>query len=306
MTVELLDNNQSGVLDLIGGNNEPTKDTVVEGEDGTTETTEEQTHASDDLSGSEEKQEEQETTDVDGDDVPSGDDSDSDSDSSESDVAFFFGDTQVNVEVPDEVSNALKEAGVDSQELLKELFAEGGDFSLKEETRTKLEDKFGKTMVDGYLNMYKTMNQQTIDRIESDKQSAEATDKQRGEEYSSAVGGADGLAAMEGFILEHFDENQLSAYNAVMETDDHNSQMLIISQVKAQMQLADKLANGDKNIKLIGDNSSSSSVAASPIDKGYLTYDEYQNLIEEDKYWTDREYSQKVDAARIAGKRKQL
>lgn len=215
---------------------------------------------------------------------------------------FFFGEDKVDVSVPDEIKAALDEAGIDSNELVKQLFKKDGDFSLDEDTRTKLEEKFGKHMVSGYLSMYKNMNEQSLAKGKAEQEAQSATLEQQGKQYADVVGGEEGLVALENYVLDNLDENQISAYNSVMEHGDHSSQMLVISQLKKTMELADKLKNGDKKLDLIGDKETGSLVS-SPIDKGFLTNEEFNKIMEDDKYWTDRNYMSKVDNARMAGKR---
>lgn len=301
MDVELLDNN-SGVLDLTGGsNNEPTKEPETE-QDTTVET--EGTVDSETEVDGEQSTDSQETEGSDTDDGSSETDS-VDADSTDAPELYFNGE-QVEVEVPDEVANALKEAGVEANDVVSQLFKKDGKFSLDEETYQKLTDKFGKVMVDGYLNLYKQQNENTM-KVLADKEASEkATEEQHGKEYAEAVGGKEGLEKLEGYILDNFDDNQIAAYNAVMESGDHASQLLIISQVRAQMELQDKLVNGDKKVNLLGDEGSQDNRPASPLDKGYLTADEYQELIDAEKYWTDSEYMARVDAARTVGIRKQV
>lgn len=294
MTVELITHNTGEVLDLTtGGNTDVTKeqpellDTTTTTVDGAT------------------------TDDVISDAVPDGDVPSVEGDgevTDEVDVAepeYFFGDNQVNVEVPDEIGSALTEAGIDTAELLGQLFKKDGNFELEPEMRTKLEDKFGKHMVDGYLHMYKGVNASNMAAQAAAKQSDAEAETQRGNEYAEAVGGVEGLEAMETYITDSFTPQQLDAYNAVMETSDHSSQMLIISQVKMQMQLADKLANGDKSIDLIGDKDSTSTKPSTPMSKGWLSIEEYDKIMLSDKYWEDKSYMAQVDNARIMGKRKE-
>lgn len=214
---------------------------------------------------------------------------------------YYFGEQQVNIEVPDEISTALTEAGIDEKELLSQLFKKDGDFSIDDETRSKLEDKFGATMVNGYLNMYKGINEQNVAKQKSEAAELETTEKAQSEAYATAVGGEEGLVAMEGYIVDSFAPEQLEAYNAIMENGDHSSQLLIISQVKSMMEMQDKLENGDSKVKLIGDKDSSNSGVSTPLDKGYITSAEYNEIMLDDKYWEDSSYASKVDAARKAG-----
>lgn len=297
MAVELIDNTNSGILDLTGGNNVPVESKDVP--ENTLEVPQQTIEGGDDSLT---------TAPTDGQvDIPLLDGlPESDSVVPVDVPEYFLGEVQVNVEVPTEISAALKDAGVDEAGLLKQLFAKEGSFELDTDTRAKLEDKYGKLMVDGYLNMYKGLNQQSMDKFSADKTSADAVLAQNGTEYNEAVGGNDGLLAMESFIVDKFSDAQIAAYNTIMESEDHATQLLIIGQVKAQMELQDKLVNGDKKVNLVGDNTSSSSKVASPLDKGHLTAAEYQEVMLDPKYWEDKSYMKAVDNARIAGQRLQV
>ncbi|APU00181.1 head scaffolding protein [Vibrio phage Vp670] len=299
MDVEIIDYNSTDVVDLTSGKAEP--------EDPKQEQEPEQSIATEPVEPVEESTVSTPVEDVDAESAatePEKTDKEEPEDSGEEPEYFFNGEA-VSVEVPEEVSNALKEAEIDEKALLSQLFKKDGDFSLDKETRTKLESKFGKTLVDGYLNMYKGMNEQSIKAAAADKEQKEVTSKQQAEEFMTTVGGEEGLVAMEDFILKNFDDKQIAAYNTVMESESHEQQLLIIQTVKAQMELSDKLQNGDKNIKLLGDDTSSTPTGT-PLDKGYLTSDEFQTIMDSDKYWTDFEYQTKVDAARSAGLKRNL
>ena len=300
MSVELINHNPSEVLDLTGGNdaddNKDPSGAIAEGGEAADE----------------------EVNPTDGDDVDGGDTDGSDElgepeakaeeeapaeeADEESDAEYFIGDMPVDVTVPDEISSALKDAGIDSKELLGELFAKDGNFELSEGMRRKLEEKFGKHMVDGYLNMYKGMNDQALaNHAASTEAEAKLLSEQQGA-YSEAVGGAEGIEGMESYILDNFNDEQISAYNAVMENGDFDSQMLIISQVQQMRTLQDKLANGDTNITLEADKSQPVKEQG-PMAKGYLTKEEYDQITryDNDEYWDDKDYMSKVDAARAAG-----
>lgn len=214
---------------------------------------------------------------------------------------YFVGDLEVQVEVPEEVSGALDELGIDSKSMLSHLFKKGGDFTLPEADKEKLDAKYGKFVVDTMLSNYKAQNQSFIDSHTAGAKEAEAKLAANGEQYVKAVGGEEGLVAMEAYLLESLDDEQIGLYNELMQSDDHKSQILLITQIKKQMELADKLKNGDTNFSLVGDNTAEESVT-SPSSKGYLTAEEYQNEIKVgSKYWTDKAYAKKIDAARTAG-----
>lgn len=214
---------------------------------------------------------------------------------------YFFGEEKVSVEVPEEIANALKDAGIDQKDVLSQLFKKGGDFSLDAETKVKLEDKFGKTLVDGYLNMYKNLNKQTLDAAAAADKEEAATIEKYATEYSAAVGGADGLEALEGYALKNLSDDQIAAYNAIMSSEDHNSQLFVIAQIKKQMELEDKLINGDNKVELIGDKEAGDNRQVTPLSKGYLSRAEYDTIMQSDEYWTDKAYQTRVDAARMAG-----
>lgn len=302
MAVELIGDNAPKVLDLTGGSNAD-DDKNPSGD------------AGDDLAEQEGAEGEPAPAAEGGEEVAEGDDAGAAGDAADADPAgddgadadeFFYGGVAVTVDAPPEITNALKEAGIEVKDITAQLFRKDGDFTLDEDTYKKLEEKFGKVMVDGYLNMYKTMNDQALQKHEADKVATEETEKRMQTEYAEAVGGEEGLVKIEDYIRDNFTDDQIAAYNAVMESDSHASHLLILSQVKAQMALQDKLQHGDKNIKLLGDKSAGGSEEASPLDKGYLTHEEYDALISVDKYWDDPDYMRRVDAARIAGQKRSV
>lgn len=302
MSVELLDNNSdsNGILDLTttGGSDEQV----------TQETKEQLSEESTELLP-EENIEGGESADTEGGsgegDDTSSDDSDSDA-GSEDELELYFGDQRVNVEVPDEIGSALKEAGIESEDIIKQLFKKDGDFSLDEDTRQKLEDKFGKTLVDGYLNMYKGLNEQALTKIKADNEAKTQLETKQGQEYSELVGGEEGLVNIENYVIDNFDEHQIQAYNSVMESGSHESQLLVLSQIKQVIAANKRATEGDGKVELVGDNTPSSSENSSPIDKGYLTYDEYQTIINQptSEYWENRDYQRKVDNARLVGQKR--
>lgn len=295
MTVELIDNN--GVLDLTGGASDTTDDQST---DTTLDLTGETDASTDSTDVTDTSQETDEGT-PEGTGTPEGE---QEEEGGEEASQLFFGGEAVTVDVPEEIFGALKEAGLDADTVVKELFAKDGKFELSEDTYKKLSDKFGATMVDGYLNLYRQQNQASLDSHKKTTEDAAALAKQQGEEYVALVGGKEGLESIESFILDNFDDNQLAAYNSVMESDSHAAQMLILSQVKGQMEAANKLKNGDTDIKLVGDESAERGNKG-PLTKGYLTAEEYQELISpESEYWTNPEYAAQVDEARRAGLRK--
>lgn len=218
---------------------------------------------------------------------------------------FFFGEQQVEVEVPAEISAQLAEAGVDEKVLLGELFAKDGKFELSADTRAKLEAKFGKVMVDGYLTMYKGLNSQVIADHARTTKDADAAKTAMQAEYSELVGGEEGLNKLESYIIANFDEKQIASYNAVMSGDNWEAQKMVMSMARQQMAQHDKLTNGDRTIKLLGDGDENTQGGGTDdlTGKSVLTAAEYQQIMNGSKYWEDRAYQVQVDSLRSAGLR---
>ncbi|AWD90616.1 hypothetical protein [Pseudomonas phage Njord] len=214
-------------------------------------------------------------------------------------VEFFYGGQSVEIEVPAEISSALTEAGLDEKAVLAELFAKEGKFELTADTRAKLDEKFGKLMVDGYLKMYKGLNDQTMAEATKQAQSASEAQKQIQSEYTTIVGGEEGLGKLEAYVLT-LDQKQIDSYNAVMGGDSWDAQKMVLTMLRTQMAAADKQANGDKTISLLGDGDPASLATGDITDKGWLSGAEYQKLMGDDKYWDDKSYQKKVDTMRSA------
>lgn len=67
-------------------------------------------------------------------------------------VQYFFGEHEVTVDIPQDVTDSLKEKGIDAKQVAKELYSKGGKFELSDATKQKLYDAFGKFAVDAYLS----------------------------------------------------------------------------------------------------------------------------------------------------------
>lgn len=217
---------------------------------------------------------------------------------------FYFGDTRVTVDVPPEVEQSLKDVGLESADVLNELFGKGSDFSLKPETREKLDAKYGKAIVDSYLNMFKTLNLNKVKEHEASVVSEQEKIASQHAEYNETVGGLDGLEAIEAYILQNMNEKQIKSYNAVMSGDSHEAHMLVLSSIKGEMEAKAKAAAGDSAITLIGDDSSSAPSKVDPLSSGAITRDTYYELMATPEYQKNPAYQQRVDAARMQGKRK--
>lgn len=219
--------------------------------------------------------------------------------SSDEDVRFFFGEQEVEIEIPEDVSTALKEKGIDAMQVAKELYGEGGKFELKEETKQKLYDAFGKFAVDAYLNGLKASNEAFLIKSEAQAKEAEAADAQRFTDIASEVGGEEGWSRLEEWALETLSDEELTAFNAVMASGNQYLQQYAVRELEGRR----KQAQGDDKPALI----EPSAPAKANEENGPLTRDQYVQAIAtlSQKYGNDRkamaEAQAKLDARRRAG-----
>lgn len=298
--VEVIDNSpKDGVLDLTGSTG-PTNFAEEPGDGDQTQTTESETTGNTGEEGANADDLQNAGDNAGEGDGKEGSEEKGDKEGEEGDApVYHFGDQQVEVEVPAEISAALADAGVDEKALLTELFAEGGKFELSADTRAKLDEKFGKVMVDGYLNLYRGLNQQTI--AEHARTQADATKVQEAQqaEYVELVGGKEGIEKIESFILANFDDKQIASYNAIMGGDSWEAQRMVIQMAKQQMAQHDKITKGDRSVELLGDGTADGKPAGGDLTgKSTLTGAEYNKIMDSDKYWNDRDYQRQVDSMR--------
>ena len=219
--------------------------------------------------------------------------------SSDEDVRFFFGEQEVEIEIPDDVSSALKEKGIDAMQVAKELYGEGGKFELTEETKQKLYDAFGKFAVDAYLNGLKASNEAFLIKSEAQAKEAKAADAQRFTDIASEVGGEEGWSRLEEWALETLSDEELAAFNAVMASGNQYLQQYAVRELEGRR----KQAQGDDQPSLI----EPSAPAKANEENSPLTRDQYVRAIAtlSQKYGNDRkamaEAQAKLDARRRAG-----
>jgi len=219
---------------------------------------------------------------------------------------YYFGDERVVVEVPPEVEQSLKDAGLETTAVLNELFKKDGVFSLSSDTREKLDSKYGKTVVDSYLKMFKTLNDGSANERKTAAAGEQAKVEAQHAEYNEVVGGIDGLEAIEAYVIANLSDKQIQSYNAVMSGDNHEAHMLVLSSLKGEMTAKASALAGDKAITLVGDYSSSGSSKADPLASGAITRDTYYELMATDEYQKNPAYQRRVDNARMMGKRKNI
>lgn len=233
-----------------------------------------------------------------------GKEEDKPTESSQGEVSYFFGGEEVTIEVPQEVEEELKAKGLDAHAIAAELYAKDGDFSLSEETKQKLYDAFGKFAVDAYLSGLKAQNEAFMLRSENEAKEREAADVQRFTDISKECGGEEGWNRLEEWALESLSDDELTAFNAVMQSGNQYLQMYAVRELEARR----KAAQGDDEVTLV--QPSAPAVGAS--ENSPLSAQEYIREISQlsQRFGRDRkaaaEAQAKLDARRRAGMAKGL
>lgn len=233
-----------------------------------------------------------------------GKEEDKPAESSQEEVSYFFGGEEVTIEVPQEVEEELKAKGLDAYAIAAELYAKDGDFSLSEETKQKLYDAFGKFAVDAYLSGLKAQNEAFMLRSENEAKEREAADVQRFADISKECGGEEGWNRLEEWALESLSDDELTAFNAVMQSGNQYLQMYAVRELEARR----KAAQGDDEVTLV----QPSAPAVDASDNSPLSAQEYIREISQlsQRFGRDRkaaaEAQAKLDARRRAGMAKGL
>lgn len=233
-----------------------------------------------------------------------GKEEDKPAESPQEEVSYFFGGEEVTIEVPQEVEEELKAKGLDAYAIAAELYAKDGDFSLSEETKQKLYDAFGKFAVDAYLSGLKAQNEAFMLRSENEAKEREAADVQRFTDISKECGGEEGWNRLEEWALEVLSDDELTAFNAVMQSGNQYLQMYAVRELEARR----KAAQGDDEVTLV----QPSAPAVDASDNSPLSAQEYIREISQlsQRFGRDRkaaaEAQAKLDARRRAGMAKGL
>lgn len=218
----------------------------------------------------------------------------------DNDEGFYFGDTRVDVEVPAEISEALKGAKIDEGQLLKELFAKDGKFEVSEKTKAALDKAFGKQMVDGYLNLFRQQNQMAMDSYKKTEADTAAQVKANAEDFQTLVGGDDGWNELDAWASENLDDAQLAQFNAVMSlpVEHYQAQRAVVEALKIKRDAQVKSVEGDSQVTLPTDGAGESSRSNSGALPSSLSRAEFQELMFTDRYKKDAQYAQQIDKIR--------
>lgn len=173
----------------------------------------------------------------------------------------YFGDQAVEIDIPQDVTDALKEHGLDAVAIANELYAKGGEFKLSAETKDKLDKIYGKFAVDSYLAGLKAQNEGFIHQLTRDAEAAEKANVERFDVVSKEVGGSDGWANLERFALSTLSDEELTGFNEVMKSGNQYLQMYAVRELEAKR----KAAQGDDKVTLVDATGAASGDSAGPM-----------------------------------------
>lgn len=215
---------------------------------------------------------------------------------------FFFGDTQVEIDIPQDVSESLAEKGIDAAAVAAELYSKEGKFEISAETKQKLYDAFGKFSVDAYLNGLKAQNEGWVNNQAKQQEELERQTVERFTHVSKECGGEEGWSRLESFALETLGDDELEAFNAVMNSGNQYLQQYAVRELESRR----KAAQGDDAVNLIEPTATASDHSNAP-----LSAAEYIKAIAGlSRFGHDRagraEAERQLDARRRAGMAKGL
>lgn len=215
---------------------------------------------------------------------------------------YYFNGEKVSVEVPDDLKQSLDDVGVDVDQVLSELYGEESDFTLSEETRKPLDEKYGKAVVDTFLGAIKAQNEAVLQQTKEAQKAAEEANKQAVEWSNELVGGEENWTAMSDWAVENLSDEQLDSFNKAMDSGDKYIQELAIKDLKSKYHEAE----GDTNATLISGDSTASVDSGSPLSSSEyiaeMTSPEFRALKGQEKVKAQA----KLDARRRAGMKKGL
>ncbi|QQV91707.1 capsid assembly scaffolding protein [Klebsiella phage vB_KpP_FBKp16] len=185
---------------------------------------------------------------------------------------YFFGDVSVSIDIPEDVSTALSEKGLDAKAIAAELYSKEGKFDLSEETKGKLYEAFGKFAVDAYLSGLKATNENFFASQEREAAQRQAADTERYGLVAATVGGDEGWSRLEQFALETLSDEELEQFNESMRSGNMYFQQLAVKDLEARR----AAAQGDPSVTLI-----QADAARVSNENGPLTSAEYMKAIAE-------------------------
>lgn len=180
-------------------------------------------------------------------------------DTEEGSSTFFYGESEVTLDIPEDLSKELESKGLDVNALAAELYGKDSNFTLKPETRDKLDAAFGKFAVDAYLNSLKLTNDSFLREQKDAQVGKEKADADRFTSIAGLVGGEEGWDALAGWGNENLSQEEIDDLNAVMGSGNESLQKYAIQMLANKR----RAAEGDPEAVLIqGDNGSPESGGA--------------------------------------------
>lgn len=152
---------------------------------------------------------------------------------------FFYGESSVGIEIPDDVSAELSAKGLDAKVLAAELYRKDGNFELTKETREKVDAIYGKFAVDAYLNALKTQNDSFLRSGVEQAAAKEQADSARFAEVAGLVGGEEGWDKLTAWGNENLSPEEIDELNEVMQSGNTALQKFAIQMLHNKQRAAD-------------------------------------------------------------------
>jgi len=216
---------------------------------------------------------------------------------------LYFNGEQVQVDIPEELSSTLTEAGVDVNKVVSELYGKDSDFTLSDEARKPLDDLYGKAIVDTYLGALKAQNESALKGAKDAKEAASKAEQAAAEWSNELVGGEENWEAMSTWAEASLTDSELDSFNKAMGSGDKWMQELAIKALQSRY----KDSEGDQSAQLVtADHSSGTDTDNSPMTReqyhSAMAAPEFRNLGRVER----QQMQQKLDARRQAGINKGL
>lgn len=211
----------------------------------------------------------------------------------------YWGDLPVEIEVPQEIASALAEHKIDATKLVDELFAKDGKFELSEQSRKALDKAFGKTIVDGYLGLYKQQNEMFMDKHKQSMEDLGKTLEANAADFEELIGGDEGWQELNEWAEANLSEGEIANLNAVMQlpVEHYQAQRTVIEALQVKRLKATAEAAGDTEVTLLTDSGSPSKASTGALPAS-LTREEFQALFNSERYGKDPKWAAQVDGIR--------
>lgn len=220
----------------------------------------------------------------------------------EGESTFFYGDSEVTIDIPEDLSAELSAKGLDAQSLAAELYREGGEFTLTPETREKVDAAYGKFAVDAYLAGLKAQNDGFLRDQKDQVAQREQADTERFSAVAELVGGEEGWNSLVEWGDANLPQEEIDELNAVMQSGNLALQKYAIKSLANQR----RAAEGDPEAVLIQGDAGAPSQGAALSAQAYREAEQEARQQFRGDQRGYREAVAKLDARRRAGMQKGL